>query len=103
MTTNPVPALASPEAPPQYTPAARRGAFLASFTDGQSLEVEPGRARLYPGLRGEAPSMAAFYDAFADFVGTGRVLDAGCGAGIGSARLAARGLNVLEGDKRDTN
>lgn len=98
MTTNPVPALIGPEAAPLYTPAARRGAFLASFTDGQSLEVEPGRARLYPGLRGEAPSMAAFYDAFADFVGAGRVLDAGCGAGTGSARLAARGLKVLAVD-----
>lgn len=98
MTTNPAPAHERPEAAPQYTPAARRGAFLASFTDGQSLEVEPGRARLYPGLRGEAPSMAAFYDAFADFVGQGRVLDAGCGAGVGSGRLAARGLSVLAVD-----
>jgi SAM-dependent methyltransferase len=98
MTTNPVPAIPSPELTPVYTPASRRGTFLASFTDGQSMEVEPGRARLYPGLRGEAPSMSAFYDAFADFVGTGRVLDAGSGAGMGSARLAARGLNVLAVD-----
>lgn len=102
MTSHPAPAMVSPEAAPIYTPSARRGAFLASFTDGHSLEVEPGRARLYPGLRGEAPSMAAFYEAFADFVGHGRVLDAGCGAGIGSARLSARGLSVLAVDRDPT-
>lgn len=97
-TSNPVPEQTSVAAAPLYAPGPRRGSFLASFDDGQSLEVEPGRARLYPGLRGEAPSMAAFYDAFADFVGHGRVLDAGSGAGVGSARLTARGLQVLAVD-----
>ncbi len=42
--------------------------------------------------------MFAFYDAFADYARSGRVLDAGAGAGVGSARLIARGFNVLAVD-----
>ncbi len=90
---------AAPFPPPRYAPGARRGSFLARFSSGASLEVEPGRARLYPGLRGEAPSTAAFYDAFADFIGHGRVLDAGSGAGVGAARLLARGLDVVAAEQ----
>ncbi len=87
---------------PHYTKAARRGSFLAKFADGSSLEVEPSRARSYPGLRGEAPAMLPFYDAFADLLSAGganqRVLDAGCGAGVGSARLIQRGFAVVAVD-----
>jgi len=43
--------------------------------------------------------MLAFYDAFADFMRVGRVLDAGCGAGVGTARLAQRGLRVVAVDE----
>jgi tetratricopeptide (TPR) repeat protein len=81
--------------PPRYAPGARRGSFLARFTSGESLEVEPGRARLYPGLRGEAPSTAAFYDAFSAFLGSGRVLD----AGVGAARLLSQGLEVVAAEQ----
>ncbi|MFZ5894345.1 MAG: methyltransferase domain-containing protein [Myxococcota bacterium] len=84
---------------PRYAPAPQKGAFQAHFADGITLELQPGRVRLYPGLRGQAPSMAAFYDAFADYVRIGRVLDAGSGAGVGSARLTQRGLRVLAVDE----
>ncbi|MGC4092283.1 MAG: tetratricopeptide repeat protein [Polyangiaceae bacterium] len=84
---------------PRYSPAPRTGTFQAHFPDGKTLDLTPGRARLYPGLRGAAPSMLAFYDAFADFLRVGRVLDAGSGAGVGAARLAQRGLGVVAADE----
>ncbi|HET9960376.1 MAG TPA: methyltransferase domain-containing protein [Polyangiaceae bacterium] len=83
---------------PRYAEGRRRGSFLARFGGGPELEVEPGRVRAYPGLRGEAPSMAAYYEAFAEFVKAGRVLDAGSGAGMGTYRLLARGLEVVAVD-----
>ena len=97
MTTNEARPVRSDLAP-RYVAGPRRGAYLAQFESGRSLEIEPGRGRAYPGLRGEAPSMIAFYEAFADFVGTGRVLDAGCGAGNGTRCLLKRGLEVVAVD-----
>ncbi|HET9934239.1 MAG TPA: methyltransferase domain-containing protein [Polyangiaceae bacterium] len=84
---------------PRYSPTPKRGVFQASFADGTVLELEPGRSRAYPGLRGQAPSMLAFYDAFADFVGVGRFLDAGSGVGLGALRLGQRGLHVIAVDE----
>jgi SAM-dependent methyltransferase len=85
--------------PVRYAPAPRKGAFKAHFPDGTALDIEAGRTRAYPGLRGQAPSMLAFYDAFADFVGVGRVLDAGAGAGAGTSRLVQQGLQVVAVDE----
>lgn len=43
--------------------------------------------------------MLAFYDAFADFVRVGRVLDGGSGSGSGTSRLLQRGLQVVAVDE----
>ena len=91
---------------PRYAAGARRGTYTAKFNDGTSVEVQPGRARLYPGLRSEAPAMAPFYDAFARLVSaesrSARVLDAGCGSGVGTRRLLAHGLSVVAVDNDST-
>src|SRR5262249_53852986 len=92
--------------PPRYSAGTRRGSFVANFADGASLEVEPSRARAYPGLRGEAPAMLPFYEAFAELIAKDqpgcRVLDAGCGSGTGSRRLLDRGLSVIAVDSDPT-
>lgn len=90
--------LAASDGRPQYTPGSRRGVLVARFASGTALSLEPGRARAYPGLRGEAPSMAAYYSAFAELVPAGRVLDAGSGSGAGARRLLAAGLSVVAVD-----
>lgn len=83
---------------PRYVTGDRRGILLARFSGGGEVRVDQGRTRSYPGLRTEAASMSAFYDALADLVPTGRVLDAGSGSASGARRLQQRGLEVTAVD-----
>jgi SAM-dependent methyltransferase len=85
---------------PQYQ--ARPGAVeaLAEFTSGATLRVERSRERSYPGLSGESPPTLSLYDqALAAFGSARRVLDAGCGAGMGSQLLCQRIPEVIAVDK----
>lgn len=83
---------------PQYVTGSGRGTLLARFAPGSEIRVDQGRTRSYPGIKTEAASMNAYYDAFAELVGEGQVLDAGSGAGSGALRLGQRGLQVTAVD-----
>lgn len=72
---------------PQYQRSPKNNVYAAQFPNEQ-LRVDSGRARRYPGLLGPAPDTRALYDAAAQLLaGARRVLDFGCGSGIGSAEL----------------
>lgn len=72
---------------PQYQRSPKTNVFAAVFPNG-ALEVEAGRRRRYPGLLGAAPDTRALYDAAAQVLsGAERVLDYGCGSGMGAAEL----------------
>jgi 2-polyprenyl-3-methyl-5-hydroxy-6-metoxy-1,4-benzoquinol methylase len=72
---------------PRYQRSPKSNVFAAVFP-GRKLEIEAGRKRRYPGLLGSAPDTRALYDAVGQvFLGLNRVLDYGCGSGIGSAEL----------------
>jgi SAM-dependent methyltransferase len=65
-----------------------------------TVPVEQGRVRAYPGLSSSAPSTLPFYRAFAGaFAKPACILDAGCGAGTGSAILATFGERVIGVDR----
>lgn len=84
---------------PRYTTPRSAGEIAAHFPGGIAVPVVRGRVRAYPGLPGPAPVTAPVYRALGAEIRAGaRVLDAGCGAGIGSAALAAEGLRVLAVD-----
>jgi SAM-dependent methyltransferase len=87
---------ASPTGPvaPAYVPGPKRGSVIARFPGGAEVPVDLSRTRAYPGLRTQAPSMAAFYDALASLAPRGRVLDAGSGSGSGARRLEQAGFRV---------
>jgi len=73
---------------PRYVGNRTATELWAEFASGVSVPVVRGRVRAYPGLRGPAPSTAPFYRAFASVgEGDGRIIDAGAGAGVGSAAL----------------
>jgi len=72
---------------PQYQRSPKANVFAALFPN-RALEVDVGRTRRYPGLLGLAPDTRALYDAAAQvLVGADRVLDYGCGSGMGAAEL----------------
>ncbi|HVW23879.1 MAG TPA: methyltransferase domain-containing protein [Polyangiaceae bacterium] len=86
-------------AAPRYV--GNRGASeqWAEFASGVSVPVVRGRVRAYPGLRGPAPSTTPFYRAFASVGGgDGCVIDAGAGAGVGSAVLVPQYDRVVAVD-----
>ncbi len=73
---------------PQYLRSPKARVFTAQFPSLQSVSVETGRKRRYPGLIGAAPDTRALYGAAAQLLGSARrVLDLGCGSGIGTAEL----------------
>lgn len=82
------------EGVPSYRPGAVRGTLVARFGAGVEVPVDTGRARAYPGLRTEAPSMLAFYEAFAELAPSGHVLDVGSGSSLGARCLALKGFSV---------
>ncbi len=67
------------------------GRVLARFADAaagpDSLEIQRNRVRAYPGLPAAAPRTDSFYRAFSAYVAGRRVLDVGCGAGVGLSYL----------------
>jgi predicted TPR repeat methyltransferase len=72
---------------PQYQRSPKAHVFAAVFPN-RALEVDVGRTRRYPGLLGSAPDTRALYDAAAQLLaGAERVLDYGCGSGMGAAEL----------------
>ena len=72
---------------PRYQRSPRANVFEAVFPT-RELRVETGRKRRYPGLLGLAPDTRALYDAAAQLLaGAERVLDFGCGSGLGTAEL----------------
>jgi 2-polyprenyl-3-methyl-5-hydroxy-6-metoxy-1,4-benzoquinol methylase len=72
---------------PQYQRSPKSNVFSAVFPN-RELQVETGRRRRYPGLLGAAPDTRALYDAAAQLLsGATRVLDYGCGSGMGAAEL----------------
>lgn len=90
---------AAPKAP---TYEARPGATdaVAQFAAGASLRIERSRERYYPGLSGEAPPTLSLYDQALGAIGNARrVLDAGCGSGMGSQLLCQRVSEVIAIDK----
>jgi len=79
---------------PRYTRSLKANTFEAIFPT-QALRVEAGRVRRYPGLVGVAPDTRALYDAAAQVLtGAARVLDFGCGSGLGAAELRCHHANV---------
>jgi SAM-dependent methyltransferase len=82
--------------PPAYE--TRPGAVdaVAAFVTGASLRVERNRERAYPGLSGEAPPTSSLYErALAAIGGARRILDAGCGAGMGTQLIGQRVPEVI--------
>jgi 2-polyprenyl-3-methyl-5-hydroxy-6-metoxy-1,4-benzoquinol methylase len=84
---------------PQYQRSPKNNVYSAVFPNEQH-RVEIGRLRRYPGLLGAAPDTRALYDAAAQLLhGAHRVLDFGCGSGIGSAELRCHYDRVTAVDK----
>jgi tetratricopeptide (TPR) repeat protein len=84
---------------PRYTGPRGATELWAQFPGGVSVPVARGRVRAYPGLPSPAPVTSAFYRAFAGVgVAGGRVIDAGCGAGTGSALLGTHFDEVVAVD-----
>jgi 2-polyprenyl-3-methyl-5-hydroxy-6-metoxy-1,4-benzoquinol methylase len=83
---------------PQYQRSPKANVFAAVFPT-RELEVDIGRTRRYPGLLGLAPDTRALYDAAAQLLaGAGRVLDYGCGSGMGAAELRCHFRHVTAVD-----
>jgi SAM-dependent methyltransferase len=83
---------------PQYQRSPKANVFAAVFPN-RALEVDIGRTRRYPGLLGLAPDTRALYDAAAQLLaGAGRVLDYGCGSGMGAAELRCHFRHVTAVD-----
>jgi 2-polyprenyl-3-methyl-5-hydroxy-6-metoxy-1,4-benzoquinol methylase len=83
---------------PQYQRSPKANVFAAVFPN-RALEVDIGRTRRYPGLLGSAPDTRALYDAAAQLLaGARRVLDYGCGSGMGAAELRCHFRHVTAVD-----
>jgi SAM-dependent methyltransferase len=74
---------------PHYTKSPKPQVFGAVFGPDKTLDVETSRARRFPGLRATAPDTRALYNLAAQALsGCERVLDVGCGSGVGTAVLS---------------
>lgn len=83
---------------PQYQRSPKANVFAAVFPS-RALEIDIGRTRRYPGLIGLAPDTRALYDAAAQLLaGAQRVLDYGCGSGMGAAELRCHFQHVTAVD-----
>jgi SAM-dependent methyltransferase len=83
---------------PRYARSPKANTYQAIFPT-QELRIETGRARRYPGLLGAAPDTRALYDAAAQVLGGAqRVLDFGCGSGLGAAELRCHHQHVTAVD-----
>ncbi len=78
----------SPVVTPKYSQSVVLGAVEVRFPDGKSATVTPGRDRAYPHLRSQAPDTVPYYRFAATLLaGARRVLDFGCGSGLGTVAL----------------
>ncbi|HMJ52662.1 MAG TPA: methyltransferase domain-containing protein [Polyangiaceae bacterium] len=90
---------AAPGAPTYETRAGVADA-VAQFSTGASLRVDRSRERYYPGLASSSPPTLSLYDQALGVIGNARrVLDAGCGSGVGSQLLCQRVTEVIGIDK----
>lgn len=88
---------------PRYVRQASPRGMSAVFPSGEPIDIERGRSRSYPGLKSEAPDTRAIYAAAADlFPGARRVVDLGCGSGVGTAELCSRHEQVTALDIDET-
>jgi len=86
---------------PIYIQGRQRSEFVAHFHPGTTVQVELGRRRRYPGLQGPAPPTHLCYRKFLELgLNASRVVDAGCGAGIG-LRLLCQSKSRLIGVDND--
>jgi tetratricopeptide (TPR) repeat protein len=73
---------------PKYLRLPKAQLFSALFPGDQSISVESSRTRRYPGLLAPAPDTRGLYAIGKEALsGSGKVLDLGCGSGIGTALL----------------
>ncbi|MEZ4231100.1 MAG: methyltransferase domain-containing protein [Polyangiaceae bacterium] len=73
--------------------------FWAHFRSGASVSVARGRACHFPDLPSAAPATRAYYELFARrFPNLSRVLDAGCGSGVGTRVLTRHFRQVVAAD-----
>lgn len=74
---------------PVYVEGTARGEVWAHFPSGSIVRALRDRTRAYPKLAGEAPPTRAIYGALTRLhPSAARVIDAGCGSGIGTLRLS---------------
>lgn len=88
---------------PRYARTPKANLYSAVFSAERRLSVEAGRARRYPGLATAAPDTRALYTmGMASLGARARVLDLGCGSGLGTAELAQRCEQVTAVDRDGT-
>ncbi len=93
------PTQGTPEGNVTYVRGTDPDDFWAHFRSGASVSIVRGRGCHYPRLPSAAPSTRAYYELFAKrFPHLGRVLDAGCGAGVGTRVLTRQYRKVLAVD-----
>ena len=81
-------AILAEAAAPVYVPARGQNRWWAHFEKGLVVEVSRDRRRRYPGLESSAPSTQRLYLNSEELgASASHVVDAGCGAGIGTCRL----------------
>lgn len=72
------------EQEPTYIQSRQRSEYVAHFGSGATIQVELGRKRRYPGLAGPAPLTHLCYRHIIDQEPrASRILDIGCGSGVG--------------------
>ena len=72
------------EQEPTYVQSRQRSEYVAHFSSGATIQVELGRRRRYPGLAGPAPHTHLCYRHIIDQrPHASRILDIGCGSGVG--------------------
>ena len=92
MTAAPSPGESSapmPSAEPRYEFGRREAEIIARFPSGKRVPVTRSRARVYPGVRSVAPHTLPFYQSFLAMTEGRHVIDAGCGAGVGTRLLCS--------------